>query len=138
MRIQITSFRDSEADIRSLRDCVFGVEQGVPRELDWDGQDAHCTHVLAKDNDGIPIGTGRMRADGKIGRLAVLRHCRKQGVGGKMLETLVGAAHQRQLEQVYLHAQCHAIAFYEEHGFRIDGEEFQEAGILHVSMIRDL
>lgn len=138
MNIKITSFSESENEIRSLRDAVFGIEQGVPRDLDWDGEDSYCAHVLAKDSDGRLIGTGRIESDGKIGRLAVLAGRRGNGVGGKILEVLVNEAYTRRLNRVYLHAQSQAISFYEKHGFRKEGSEFVEAGISHVKMIRDL
>jgi len=138
MNIKITSFSESENEIRSLRDAVFGIEQGVPRDLDWDGEDSNCTHALAEDSDGNLIGTGRMRPDGKIGRLAVLAFGRGNGIGGEILEALISEAHARKINRVYLHAQFQTVSFYEKHGFRKEGSEFVEAGILHVKMIRDL
>jgi predicted GNAT family N-acyltransferase len=138
MNIKITSFSESENEIRSLRDTVFGIEQGVPRDLDWDGEDSYCAHVLAKDSDGSLIGTGRIGSDGKIGRLAVLARRRRHGAGGQILEALVSEACARRLNRIYLHAQSQAISFYEKHGFRKEGSEFVEAGISHVKMIRDL
>jgi predicted GNAT family N-acyltransferase len=138
MNIEITSFSESENEIRSLRDEVFGIEQGVPRELDWDDEDSNCAHVLAKGSDGSLIGTGRMRSDGKIGRLAVVACRRGNGIGGDILEALVGEARARGLNRVYLHAQFQAVSFYEKHGFRKQGLEFVEAGIPHVKMIRNL
>ena len=138
MNIEITSFSESENEIRSLRDAVFGIEQGVPRDLDWDGKDSYCTHVLAKDSDGSLIGSGRIGSDGKIGRLAVLASRRGNGVGGEILEALISEAHTRRLNRVYLHAQSQTINFYEKHGFCKEGSEFVEAGLSHVKMIRDL
>jgi predicted GNAT family N-acyltransferase len=138
MNIEITSFTESENYIRSLRDAVFVQEQGVARELEWDGEDARCIHVLARNDSGIPIGTGRMRSDGKIGRLAVLANWRRHGIGGELLELLVSKAYECKLRSVYLHAQSHAVSFYEKYGFRKEGAEFIEAGISHVKMVKDL
>ena len=138
MIIEITSFTESENYIRSLRDTVFGQEQGVPRELDWDGEDIRCTHVLAMSDSGIPIGTGRMRSDGKIGRLAVLANWRGHGIGGELLESLVSKAYECKFKSVYLYAQTHVISFYEKYGFCKEGAEFIEAGISHVKMVKDL
>ncbi len=138
MTIEITSFTESENYIRSLRDTVFVQEQGVSRELEWDGEDARCTHVLARNDSGIPIGTGRMRPDGKIGRLAVLADWRGHGIGGELLELLISKANEFKLKSVYLHAQTRAISFYEKYGFRKEGSEFIEAGISHVKMVKDL
>ncbi len=138
MNIEITSFTESENDIRSLRDTVFVQEQGVPRELEWDGEDSLCIHVLARNDSNIPIGTGRMRAGGKIGRLAVLANWRGQGIGGELLEALVRKAYECKLKSVYLHAQTHAVSFYEKCGFRKEGAEFFEAGIQHIKMVKDI
>ena len=51
---------DRDADkIRRVRKTVFVLEQNVPIELEWDGSDVDCAHMLAEASDGFPIGTGR-------------------------------------------------------------------------------
>ena len=50
---------DGEA-IRAIRRKVFIVEQNVPEEIDVDGSDTGCEHVLAFDHDETPVGTGRL------------------------------------------------------------------------------
>ena len=136
MKIQVISYAESESDIRYIRDTVFGEEQKIPRELDWDGNDRYSIHVVATDGEDNPIGTGRIRPDGRIGRLAVLKQWRCQGVGAGMLEVLIESVRTSGLQKVYLHAQVEAITFYEKHGFEKDGEEFIEAGIRHIRMMR--
>ncbi len=138
MHIGMTSFSESENYIRSIRETVFIVEQGVPRELEWDGEDARCIHVLARSDSGTPIGTGRMGSNGKIGRLAVLADWRGRGIGGELLRSLVSKAYESKFKSVYLHAQTRAIPFYEKYGFRKEGAEFTEAGIPHVKMVKSL
>lgn len=81
MNIKTTFFKASEADIRIIRDAVFGQEQSVPRNIDWDGEDYACIHIMACTNNGISIGTGRIKSDGKIGRVAILKDFRGQGIG---------------------------------------------------------
>jgi predicted GNAT family N-acyltransferase len=117
-----------------VREAVFVVEQGVPRELEWDEFDAVSQHVLAQDGEGRPVGTGRLLPDGHLGRMAVLPAWRSAGVGGAMLRHLLAAAQDAGLQEVVLHAQTHAQGFYEKHGFQPDGEAFLEAGIPHVRM----
>jgi len=134
--ITITSFAGSAAEIKSVRDAVFGHEQCVAREIDFDGKDPDCVHVVATDASGTPIGTGRVQPDGRIGRLSVLKPWRGQGIGTRMLEALVASARDRGLEKVYLHAQVQAIPFYKGRGFEPDGAEFLEAGMRHVTMTR--
>jgi predicted GNAT family N-acyltransferase len=136
MKIKVKSYEESERDIRCIRDSVFGQEQKIPRQLDWDGTDRHCIHVVATDSKGVTVGVGRIAPDGKIGRLAVLKDWRRRGVGAKMLEVLVKYARKQGIENVCLHAQVHALAFYEKSGFEQDGDEFIEAGIRHITMMR--
>lgn len=138
MDIRVTTFEEAETDIRTVRDIVFGGEQKVAPKLDWDGKDPGCIHVVAANGGGGPVGTGRIQPDGKIGRLAVLKQWRSCGVGGGMLEMLIESARRQGLGKVYLHAQVHALAFYEKKGFVKTGDCFIEADILHVRMDRDI
>jgi predicted GNAT family N-acyltransferase len=129
--------RDRE-DLRRVREAVFVREQKVPLELEWDGLDEACVHVLALDRGGLPIGTGRLLPDGHIGRMAVLPSWRRHGVGAALLNELVRLATERGLVQVMLNAQVQAIGFYARYGFAADGEEFLDAGISHRRMCRVL
>ena len=102
-----------------------------------DGNHQECTHVLAEVLIGAKrdaVGTGRLMPDGKIGRMAVLTEYRGKGIGGEILTALVEAAKSRGLHEVYLHAQSHAMAFYQRFDFVVEGDEFQEAGIPHLKM----
>ncbi len=140
-----TSYTVSRADwpqdaaaIRSVRNAVFVAEQAIPPGLEWDGLDPECSHVLARDRSGTPIGTGRLLPDGRIGRMAVLPGWRGRGVGQGLLAGLLAAAAARGQQRVYLHAQVKVAGFYRRAGFMEYGERFTEAGILHVAMMRDL
>jgi predicted GNAT family N-acyltransferase len=137
MNITVRSFGEAEKEIRLIRDIVFGKEQNVAREVDWDGKDEHCIQVIVTD-ENKPIGTGRMQPDGKIGRLAVLDSWRGQSIGQKMLKVLVETAGKEDFKEVYLHAQVHAISFYEKCGFHKVGREFLEADIPHIKMTKSI
>lgn len=113
-------------------------EQGVPAELEWDGGDVDCAHVVARDRDGRPIGTARLKPDGQIGRMAVLPEWRGRGVGGALLAEALAFARARGMARVYLHAQVQAIGFYARHGFVAVGPEHEEAGIPHRRMVLTL
>ena len=129
-----TSWQESEHELSRIRKDVFIREQQVPEELEWDDDDQNCIHILAIDKNGLPIGTARMKADGHIGRMAVLRKYRNQGIGSAILEKLISIAYELEYERLYLHAQVSAIEFYLKHGFTICSEEFMDAGIPHKSM----
>ena len=124
----------SGAALRAIRTAVFVDEQSVPAELEWDGIDERCLHVLAKTTAGEAIGTGRLLPDGHIGRMAVLKPWRGNGVGSMILAELLNAAREQRHATVELSAQTHAIEFYRRHGFEVVSEEYLEAGILHRTM----
>lgn len=122
------------ADLRTVREQVFVQEQGVPLSLEWDEHDPTCHHVLARDAQGRPIGTGRLTPDRRIGRMAVLEAWRGHGVGEALLQALLERARALGWAEVSLHAQASAIGFYARAGFLPEGERFEEAGIEHQSM----
>ena len=122
------------AQVRAIRQQVFIDEQHIPAELEWDGQDDACVHVLAFDPAGTAVGTGRLAPDGRIGRMAVLASWRGRGAGRALLTALLEAAREAGRERVYLHAQESARPFYHRAGFRTLGDPYLEAGIRHVSM----
>jgi predicted GNAT family N-acyltransferase len=122
----------------TIRKQVFVVEQGVPYEIELDEWDERSDHALAYDADGRAIGTGRLLPDGHIGRMAVLREARGQGVGSAILAALIDRAGARAMKRIELSAQTHAVPFYRRHGFSAFGEEYMEAGIPHLAMARDL
>jgi len=124
--------------LKEIRSKVFIEEQSIPEQEEWDEYDPECRHVLAMDMEEQAIGTGRLTREGKIGRMAVLSRFRNQSVGRKILEELVSIAEKEQLLEVFLHAQIQAVMFYEKNGFHVEGEEFLEAGIPHLIMVKSL
>jgi predicted GNAT family N-acyltransferase len=136
--IRILPWSDALPLARPVREKVFIEEQKVPRELEWDEWDERCMHALARDANGDAIGTARLTPDGKLGRMAVLREYRRQGVGAALVEALLVRAREMSLTRVTLHSQTHAAEFYRRFGFSERGAEFLEAGIPHLEMTLEL
>ncbi|MEU3842677.1 GNAT family N-acetyltransferase [Streptomyces sp. NPDC028635] len=135
----------------AVRKDVFVHEQGVDEDIEYDAHDAGAVHVLAVRADGVPLGTGRLLygeaaaarnggdpAVGSLGRLAVTRAARGLGVGAALVRAIEDAARARGLTAVDLHAQTHALGFYERLGYEVYGPEFPDAGIPHRAMRRAL
>ena len=140
--IKVVAIRDPAAmdQAWALRRLVFIEEQHVPEELELDADDAHAIHVLALEGDN-PVGCGRMIPDGnhvKIGRMAVLRARRAEGIGRQILECLMEIARQQGYREAVLHAQLHAEGFYLKCGYIQQGDVFEEAGIMHRRMHHEL
>jgi len=124
------------AKLQHVRRTVFIDEQRVPEELEWDADDAVCVHALAEDRAGHAIATGRLLADGHLGRIAVLAPWRGRGVGAAIFEHLLAAAERLGHRTLRLNAQVSAIGFYERYGFVVCSDEFVEAGLAHRKMRR--
>ena len=134
VQIRIVDWASYREALSSIRHTVFVEEQDVPVELEIDGEDASARHAAAFSDDGRLIGTGRLLASGKIGRMAVSQSMRRQGIGRALLDALVAEAKRLKFEEVSLGAQLPAVAFYERAGFEAYGDIFLDAGIDHKMM----
>jgi predicted GNAT family N-acyltransferase len=136
--LRLASWQEDSWALKRVREAVFIHEQGISVELEWDGLDPGCIHVLASDAMLHPIATARMLSDGTIGRMAVLKEWRRRGVGSALMERLLGEARYRQIPQVTLNAQAYVTDFYRKFRFEATGEAFIDAGIPHVKMVAKL
>jgi predicted GNAT family N-acyltransferase len=124
----------------ALRRAVFVDEQGIAATIDVDGRDETCTQFLAWVN-GVPIGTARLRivdGEGKAERLAVLDDFRRHGVGHALMNVVEANARSQGVHGVLVHAQESAVPFYERIGYVASGARFDEAGIPHLQMRKDV
>ncbi|WP_370116037.1 GNAT family N-acetyltransferase [Streptacidiphilus sp. MAP12-33] len=137
-------------DVRAVRHEVFVVEQNVPVELEYDELDATSVHVLARDAEGTPLGTGRLihgpqalATTGRegvvlLGRLAVRQRARGTGLGAELVRAIEAAGRDHGGTELELHAQVQALGFYERLGYVAFGDEYPDAGIPHRSMTKRL
>ncbi len=133
--IKIASWQDQQEQLRHVRELVFVQEQHVPIALEWDEEDESALHILASDYKGHAIGTARLLRNGQIGRMAVLKSHRHNGIGSAMLQYLLDIAINFCHEPLFLHAQTTAIPFYEKFDFCTSGDVFMDAGIEHKKMV---
>lgn len=132
------------ADASSIRTAVFIEEQGIPMQMEWDEADPDpaCIHAVAYNRFGKPLATGRLLEHvpgvAKIGRMAVTQAMRGSGVGRAVLDALMKAAREQGYREAVLHAQTSASAFYSRAGFVSRGVTFEEVGIPHIEMVRNL
>lgn len=132
--------RESASRIRTQ---VFIHEQHVSATEEWDGLDEQAIHFLSCIASGEAIATARIVrefATGKehyhIGRVAVMRDYRGEGIGHRLMEYLIAwCKTHNAAAPIYLHAQTNRRKFYERLGFCAQGKEFMDAGIPHIYMI---
>ena len=129
-----TNWLQHQKELSQVRREVFINEQKVPEALEWDEFDKTSLHILVLNEQQKPIATGRLKNDGQIGRMAVIKNYRKQGIGSAILKTLINHASQQHYPTLYLHAQLSAVNFYQKFNFKVYGNKFMDAGIAHQSM----
>ncbi len=135
MKIHIAS-EEEKQKVFALRFEVFVGEQKVPPEIELDAEDAHALHIMAEE-EGIAVGCARVilqNGDAHIGRLAVKKMCRGNGVGSAVCRFIIDYCKQEGYGRIWLNSQLHAVGFYEKLGFVPKGEVFVEAGIEHKEM----
>ena len=137
---QVASSQDLTAAL-DVRLKVFVAEQGVEQGLEIDGLDGDSEHIIVYDG-GTPVGTARIRcissAQGKLERVAVLKPYRGRGIGKRIIEECLKLLRMKGILEVTLNAQQTAVGFYRKLGFHQVGEQFEDAGIPHVTMIGKL
>jgi len=137
--VHVTTQQELE-DAFSVRNQVFVEEQKVPEELEIDEYENTSTHVVLYDGKE-PIGAGRIRqveGAGKLERICVLSSYRGKGAGTIIMNKLEEIAAENGLQKVKLNAQTHAVPFYEKLGYEVVSDEFMDAGIPHVTMVKYL
>ena len=123
-----------------LRRRVFVGQQGVTLDADRDGLDRTALHLVAVDGSHV-VGTCRLVFDGplaRLGRMAVEDDYRGRGLGAAILAEAEQQARAAGSERIRLHAQIAARSLYERGGFVVQGQEFMEEGIPHLTMEKPL
>lgn len=132
-RVQSGHWDKLEQDAKFIRKQVFIIEQNIPEEEEWDDQDMISDHFVVYDQDQ-PIATARLLQNNSVGRVAVLKAYRGQGIGRMIMLEIIQLAHQQDRKFLQLSSQVHAISFYEKLGFSIQGDAYDECGIPHIKM----
>ncbi|MDC8785293.1 YbgC/FadM family acyl-CoA thioesterase [Roseateles koreensis] len=142
VQVQLGSWAELGDHAGAIRQAVFVQEQKIPAEMEWDAADATCLHAVAFNRFGKALATGRLLPHvpgvAKIGRMAVLSVMRGSRVGREVLEALMRQGKAMGYREVLLHAQLSAAGFYTRAGFVQRGPVFEEAGIGHVEMVKNL
>ena len=130
-------------EILKLRQAIFIVEQACPY-LDCDGLDPLATHLCGFEENTemlisyariFPAGVLEQQAATIIGRVIVATEFRGQGIAYELM---------RQAEQVhpsqeyYLGAQAHLEGFYSKAGYKRAGNSYDEDGIPHLPMKKQI
>lgn len=74
----------------------------------------------------------------KMRQVATAKAYQGMGFGGELYKFCESELVKRGIKEIYCHARKNAILFYEKLNFTAVSEEFQEVGIPHVKMKKDI
>ena len=123
-------------DVLQVRRAVFVEEQGFPADTEPDALDALSWQVVLY-GDNAAMATGRIywaEGDFHLGRICVLRDWRGRGVGDLLMRMLIAKGLEHAASSLVLGAQVRAADFYGRYGFEVEGEPYDEDGVLHCRM----
>ena len=116
-----------------IRRAVFIEGQNIAESDEWDDLDNISLHFIVFEANKA-IATARLLQNDSVGRVAVLEEFRGLGVGKLLMLEIIVQAKQQQRTKLQLSAQQHAISFYENLGFKAEGDFYLDCGIPHINM----
>ena len=137
LKIQLVNTNKEYQEILNIRKLVFVEEQNVPIDIEIEYED-ESQHIICYHDD-LPVATGRCRETTfgiKLERFAVLHEFRGMGIGKQIVNFILSQISSN--KTIYLHAQEAVVDFYKKLGFKVSGDKFYEADILHSKMIYSL
>ncbi|MFV1996031.1 MAG: GNAT family N-acetyltransferase [Verrucomicrobiales bacterium] len=139
------SYRETVA----LRDRVLRAPIGLSvTEGDLKGEAAEV-HIAGRDKEGglVSCAIVRLEESGDPGeapwirlrQMAVIGHRRREGIGRALLEFAEDHARSHLgATRIYCHVRRRALPFYEKLGYLPVGEPFEEVGLPHMRMEKEL
>jgi predicted GNAT family N-acyltransferase len=125
-----------------LRDEVLRKPLGLSLESIDTKEDANHIHFVAKEGEevvGVVVLVPNYKPHvGKLRQMATIEKVRGKGYGIELVKALEDYAAENGMVEIVLHARHYAVGFYEKIGYEICSEVFQEVGIDHYKMRKDI
>src|SRR5699024_9370756 len=105
-----------------------------------DEHEDEAIHFLGELN-GKAIAASRLRwvdGYGKLERICVLKNERGNGYGKQLIQAMEREIVKNGGQKAKLNAQKHAEKFYKQLGYQTVSDQFMDAGIPHVKMVKQL
>lgn len=124
-----------------IRFRVFTIEQGFAKKDDLDEFDSKSIHIIVYQNSKA-IATARMFKENDktyhIGRIAVLKKYRNNGVGSFILSIFESKSKELGANKINIGSQIDKTGFYEKCGYEKHGDIFDDAGYPHIMMQKQI
>ena len=127
-----------------VRRKVFIEEKGVPKEIEIDEFDKDvscCEHFAVFENEKA-VGAFRVRRLDKetvrLQRFCFLNECRGKGLGKRALDFIDKYYKKEDIKRITADAKFEVSGFYEKCGYKVVSDVFDEAGIPHVKIEKEI
>jgi ElaA protein len=145
MQIEFKAFDELTSqevyDMMKLRFDVFVLEQKCLYP-EFDDIDAKAVHVLIKDEEELAASARLYKKTDKrasFGRVVVDEVYRGRTIGKELVRESINYIHANwDVREIEIGAQTQLNAFYTSFGFEDIGDEYDDAGIMHVDMLLTL
>jgi predicted GNAT family N-acyltransferase len=104
----------------------------------FETESLHLVAVRGGDVVGCVLFHLESATAGRLFQMAVREDLQQTGLGRRLVEALESTLRERGVVDIYLHARANVTGFYERLGYVIEGEPFDEVGIPHRRMHKDL
>lgn len=124
-----------------LRYRVLREPLGKPRSAVLFPFEAESLHLVAEEDGqvrGCVLFHPEDARSGRLFQMAVWPELQGKGLGAKLVRALEEELVRRGFAHVHLHARAQVVPFYEKLGYAVYGEPYEEVGIPHRSMQKDL
>lgn len=124
----------------NLREEILRKPLGLefsPQEMEDDKGYIHivgCMNIKTVAT-AVLVPTGK---ETKMQRVAILSEFQKLGIGSKMMKFCESQVKLLGFDGIYLHARHSVISFYLNNGYNCEGDYFEEVGIPHIKMRKNL
>lgn len=136
---QVKTARERK-DAFQVRMTVFVDEQNVPPEEELDAHDETAIHFIGYEQEQT-VCASRLRFIndfGKLERICVLQPFRGKDFGKMLMQEMEQMILDKGYKKAKLNAQIQVEDFYKKLGYETVSDTFMDAGIPHVTMIKEL
>lgn len=124
----------------ALRQEVLRTPLGLFFTKDELEKEKEHIHIIALLNDEMIATAGLVIESNscKMRQVAVSKKFQGQGLGSLLMNFCEKYAKEKGIPSIYCHARHHVVPFYEKNGYVCEGDDFNEVGIIHTKMRKNL
>ena len=110
----------------------------TPEDLDAEKEDILIGVFEDEKLEACCILTQTAPKTVRLRQMAVAAVLQGKGIGRQLMSFAENIARDRGYRRLTMHARKSAVGFYEKHGYKVSGDEFEEVTIPHYVMEKEL